>query len=302
MLSLSALTLVLAQQTAPVDPDLLPIGRPGTLVADFGLTDLQRNRKASVADVVKAAEGQTFVFLGEQHTQADHHKLQAQVIDALAASGKTVIVGFEMFTRPNQPNLNAWTLGKETVDQFVVNSDWKNQWGFKFELYEPIFQVIRERRLPMVALNIPRPWVSAVGKGGLDALTAEQKADLPKVRLDNASHKSIFTALMGGHPPTNMANIYSAQCLWDEGMADTAIKYLSARYGSVENTPANTVFVIVAGAGHGMYEQGINWRLKTRTGKECVTVTMLESDGPAKVARGLGDFVYVAKTPAKAPQ
>lgn len=94
-------------------------------------------------------------------------------------------------------------------------------------------------------------------------------------------------------------NIYAAQCLWDEGMADSALKYVARRYGSVENMPKNTVFVIVAGMGHGLYKQGINWRIKTRTGKDTLTLINVEAEKESSVSRGLADFVYVAPPVAR---
>ena len=153
----------------------------------------------------------------------------------------------------------------------------------------------------MVALNVPRDWVRTVGKGGLKGLTSEQQAQVPTVRTDNADHKKVFDGLMGGHPMTGPQgdNIYAAQCLWDEGMADSALKYIARRYGSVENMPKNTVFVIVAGMGHGLYKQGINWRIKTRTGKDTLTLINVEADKEATVSRGLADYVYVAPAMAR---
>ncbi len=258
--------------------------------------DLNSGKQSSLEAFAKQADNYQFVFLGESHDDPVHHQMQANVIDALAKRGRNVIVGFEMFTRPNQENLNAWTLGKESEDDFITNANWKKEWGFPFPLYRPIFNVIKANRIPMVALNVPRAWVSAVGKGGLSALTPEQQAQIPTVLTNNENHKAVFTGLMGGHPMTGPRgdNIYAAQCLWDEGMADTALKYISKRFGSPENMPKNAVFVIVAGMGHGLYKQGINWRIMRRTGMDTLTAIGIEGEKAQSVSRGLGDFVYVS--------
>ena len=87
---------------------------------------------------------------------------------------------------------------------------------------------------------------------------------------------------MEGMDPNNM---YAAQVLWDEAMADSALKYRAAR-----PQPSNALFVVLAGAGHVMYKQGINWRIARRAGLDGVTVVMV--DAPGKVARGIADFVY----------
>lgn len=275
------------------DPMLLKIGAPGTVTVRPGaIVRTSNGAETTVDDVAAAADGHRFVFLGESHTTLPHHEMQAAVIEALVRRGRDVVVGFEMFTRPNQANLNPWTLGWWTESEFVEKADWKGQWGFDFSLYRPIFEAVKKNRLPMVALNAPRDWVRRVGREGAKALTAEEQAQFPSIETNNADHRSVFNALMGGHPPTGDRgeNIYSAQVLWDTAMADSALKFLNSR-------PATkyTVMVVVAGSGHVMYRQGINYRIQKRTGETGITMVMTEDTKQVEVAKGLGDFVYNAQ-------
>jgi uncharacterized iron-regulated protein len=283
-------------QGTPTDPLLLPIGPSKTVAVKTGaLTDLRRGRQVTPEDIAKAAEGTRYVYLGEEHTNADHHKMQAAIIRALAADGRHVVVGMEQFTRPVQPNLAGWTLGWYTDDEFIAKSDWKNQWGLPYELYKPIFDAAKDLQLPIVALNIPRPWVHAVGQGGLAALPEDAKTQLPsEIDVNNKDHRAVFMSLMGGHPMTGMENMYSAQVLWDVAMADTAVKYMADRPSD------KTVMVVIAGSGHVMYHQGINWRVAKRTGDHGLTVVMGENDGDRKVSAGVADYFYLtAPSPAK---
>lgn len=285
-------TAILSIVPIQANPLQLPIGRKGSVIVEVGrIVDTRSGRLAGAEDIAAAADGNRWLYLGESHTNRQHHELQASVIEALVRRGRQVIVGFEMFTRSAQGSLAPWTLGWWSESEFVERSDWTRQWGFEFSLYRPVFEAIRKHRLPMAALNVPRDWVRAVGRGGPSTLTPEQRAALPELNLENKSHRSVFDALMGGHPPTGPqgANIYAAQVLWDEGMADSAIKFL-------EGFPATAgvVFVVLAGSGHVMYGQGINWRIERRTGESGTTVTMVEGEAPISVSRGLGDFVYVA--------
>lgn len=239
-----------------------------------------------------AADGKRFVYLGESHTAAEHHKMQAAVIEALVRRGREVVVGFEMFTRPMQDRLNPWTLGWWSEEDFVREADWKGQWGFDYALYKPIFETVRQNRLRMAALNVPRDWVRRVGRQGASGLTDSERQEVPELDRTNRAHRSVFDALMGGHPPTGTQgeNIYTAQVLWDTGMADSALKYLDSNPAS-----SKTVMVVIAGSGHVMYGQGINYRIWKRTGEKGVTLVMAESESPIEVSRGLGDFVYVSR-------
>ena len=279
--------MVLAQD---VDPLKLPIGTPGEVKVYPGeIRDLAKSMPVDPDAIARAADGKPFVFLGESHATRDHQILHARIIEALAKRGRKVVVGMEMMTRPKQAALDAWGAGV-SESTFVKDGDWKGQWGYDFGFYEPIFAACRKVGAPMVALNVPRDWVRAVGRGGLEALKPEWRQELPaEIDLTRADHHKVFDAMMGGHPAGGPSadRMYSAQVLWDVGMSDTAARYLAAHPHD-----ASTVFVVMAGSGHVMYRQGINGRLASRGLGEGITVVMTESDKPITVARGIGDFVF----------
>jgi uncharacterized iron-regulated protein len=193
--------------------------------------------------------------------------------------------------------LNSWTLGRQTEEEFIAKSQWKTEWGFDYALYRPIFDTIRMNRLPMIALNAPRDWVKTVARQGIQALTDDQRAQLPKeIDLGWKEHRQLFEAMIGGHPMgvSSGDNMYAAQVLWDVTMADSVLKYW-------DRAPRNskTVVVVIAGAGHLMYGLGINGRIAKRTGEKGITVTMVEATGKVKVSRGIGDFVFASAAEAK---
>ena len=274
-----------------VDPWMLDIGLKGTVDVSPGvIVDTKRATIATLDDIARAAEGRRFVLVGEEHDNPDAHLWQAKVIDALHRSGRSVIVGYEMIQRPEQFALDLWTLGKLSEPEFLEKAKWQTSWGFDFDLYRPIFDVTKKHGIRNVALNVPRDWVRTVGRTGFESLPDDVKAQVPTLDLTNEKHKAVFNALMGGHP-MGSPNVYAAQVLWDEAMADSAIKYLA-------KTPVNdkTVFVIIAGNGHVMYGQGIGWRLAKRTGDEPLTIVTVSSDKLSKVSRGAGDFVIGVPT------
>lgn len=286
--------LAFALMQTPADPMRLPIGAKGEVKVEVGQIVATRDGKVStIDDIAKAADGKRFIFLGENHATRPHQQLQADIIAALVKRGRKVAIGLEMYTRPKQDWLDQWSAGTLEEADFLEKSEWKTQWGYPFEFYKPVFDVAKSNKLPMIALNVPRDWVRQVGRKGPMGLTTEAKLQLPaELFLGNQSHRDVFAALMGGHPPTGPAgeNMYSAQVLWDEGMADTALKWL-------ERTPTDpqTVFVVIAGSGHVMYSQGINYRIQRRTKQRGITVVMGQAKEPTMVAKGIGDFVYITE-------
>ena len=293
MLAAIAFIAAARQGSTEVDPLLLPIGGTKQVTVQLDqITDLHSGKRATPQDIAKAAEGTRYVYLGEEHGDARHHQMQADVIRALVANGRRVVIGMEQFTRPVQASLDGWTLGWYTEEEFIQKSDWKHQWGMDYSLYKPIFDAAKELQLPIVALNIPRDWVHAVGQKGIDALTPDQRAQLPaQIDLGNKVHKEVFQAMIGGHPMTGMDNMYAAQVLWDTGMADTAVKYMA------EHPSPKTVMVVIAGAGHVMYKQGINWRVQGRSGDPGITLVMGNDEKLRKVSAGVGDFFYLTAAP-----
>jgi uncharacterized iron-regulated protein len=269
-----------------VDPWLLNIGDRGTVqVAPNTIVDTVSRRVVQLSEVVNAAKGRRFVLIGEDHDNPEAHIWQAKVIQALHDAGRNVIVGYEMIQRPEQFALDLWTLGKLSESEFLEKARWESSWGFDFGLYRPIFDLTKRLGLRNVALNISRDWVRAVGQSGFESLPADIRAELPPLDLTNQQHRQVFEALMGGHP-MGSPNIYAAQVLWDEAMADSALKYLA----KVWNGPS-TAFVVIAGNGHVMYGQGIGWRLWRRANETPLTIVTVESKSGAKVSRGAGHFV-----------
>lgn len=281
-----------------INPYQLDIGEKGQVSVKTGqIIETKTSKPTSAKGIARQAKGYRYILLGESHDHADHHWLQAEIIHELAKSGRDVVVGLEMFTRPVQSELFAWSLGWQSEGEFIEKSKWKTEWGFDFGLYRPIFEAAKKFKLPLVALNVPRDWVRKVGREGLAALTEEQRQELPKdIDLGNQNHRSIFSALMGGHPVagTRGENIYSAQVLWDAGMADTATKWMEKR-------PKDSIMVIVAGSGHVMYKQGINWRITQTTGEKTLDVVMIEGDQPQNVSKGISDYVFSAKELKRTP-
>jgi uncharacterized iron-regulated protein len=245
--------------------------------------------------MIRQLEAATFILIGEQHDNAQHHLFQAQVIEGLVQSGRSVIVGMEMFDRTKQYPLNLWTLNRLSGAEFIEQSEWQTQWGFDFALYRPIFEVVYRHRLRLVGLNVPRALVRQTARQGWQSVSEAERLGIPDPDLSVEEHRKLFYALLGGEHPTGQAqndNFYTAQVVWDTGMADTALRYLERTVPS-----PRLAFVILAGNGHVMYDVGISLCLRMRTQLPTRVITPLPpSAQPMQVRASLGDFVWL---PAK---
>lgn len=286
-------TLALAQTA--VNPWNLPIDNPQTIPLSQGVFD-SRGQKTTPASIAQQLDGTRFVLFGESHDNTDHKKFCAELVDALVARGRNVSIGLEMFTRPAQRNLAPWSMGKWTEEEFIEKSNWKTEWGFDFAIYRPLFERARAHRLPLVALNVPRDWVRAVGRGGPEALPAEAKGQVPPFDPTYEPHRQFFQAMIGGHPMADqrrLDNMISAQVLWDVGMADSALKWVDQRPQT-----SGRIMLILAGSGHAGYQAGINYRITQRSGERVPTIIGLEG-ASVTVSSTLGDWFVVTPSPAR---
>mmetsp|Transcript_20265 Transcript_20265/g.51778 ORF Transcript_20265/g.51778 Transcript_20265/m.51778 type:complete len:454 (+) Transcript_20265:61-1422(+) len=190
-------------------------------------------------------------------------------IDPNAPQGRTaqnqspqrVALGLEYFSRQQQPVLDDFIFGgtPKGVQDFRTACDWDNVWSYDWALHAPLFRFCQLNLTRIVGLNLPYEAAKIVSEGGLEALPSWFRATLPDVDLTQTAHRLRFEAMLKmpmetaipsatadlaentRSPNPALDKIYQAQVLWDEYMADTAVRYLDANGGR---------FVLFAGAAH----------------------------------------------------
>ncbi|MEO1427528.1 MAG: ChaN family lipoprotein [Cyanobacteria bacterium J06632_19] len=205
------------------------------------------------------------VYLGETHDSSKDHQNQLKVIQELYKKNKKIAIGMEMFQRPFQEVLDQYIAGKITEAELVSKSEYKERWGFDWELYAPILRFAKENKIPVLALNTPREITRKVAKEGIENLTDADKKWIPpvtEISLDNIPYRQMVLKAFeqhqsAGHGNSDSANrFFLAQVLWDETMADTIAKFI--------NTNQDYQVVVLAGQGHIVYGYGIPSRVERR--------------------------------------
>jgi uncharacterized iron-regulated protein len=234
------------------------------------------------------------VCLGEQHDSPQHHYAQLRAIQELgrrsAAAQHPLAVGFEMFQTPYQQTLTGFVARSLPEAEFLTESEYAKRWGFDFSLYRPLLEALQEPKLAALALNAPRELTRPIGRAGLDSLDAAQRQQLPELDLGNADHRAYFTDAMAGHPMPaggpQLDDMYAVQVVWDETMADTAVRWLTSA------GPASQVLVL-AGSGH-CHRSAIPGRAARRLNAPTLAVTaVLESKLDELEARDRYDWLLV---------
>lgn len=269
------------------NPYSLTIQSEQTIEAPAGYHDGFSGEMLTIDQVADRAQESRFVLIGEHHDSLAAHKMQAEVIAALAERGVTVVVGMEMFSRDFQTKLMELPAGVLPDEEFIERSGWADAWGMAFELYKPIFDVAQQYDMPIAALNIPRTWVRTISREGPDKLSPRQRLWVPHNDTSHEGHRTLFESLMGGHPVTGTSGeqMLAAQVAWDVGMAKSAVDFM-------RDFDDDAVMVIIAGNGHVMYDVGINLRLRELGEESMLTISYLPVNAPQRVSAGIGDVVF----------
>ena len=187
----------------------------------------------------------------------------------------TVAIGFEMFRRDSQPDLDRWVKGELSEKEF--EKIYYKNWTYPWPLYKDIFLYAREHKIPMVGLNVPPEVTKQVAREGFESLTPKQRGDLPMVtcRVDPEYLAFIRRSLaMHGHGGMDFTKFCEAQLVWDTAMAWTLLRYS-------EKNPQTTV-VVIAGSGHS-WKLGIPAQVLSRSQ---VVLKVILPEIPGRIERG----------------
>jgi len=195
-----------------------------------------------------------FVLLGEKHDNPDHHRLQAWVVERLAAAGRRPSVVLEMLDASQREAL-ARHLRERPGDAagLGVAVSFEEGWG-PWALYRPIAEAALAAGLPLVAGNLApaelRRASAPPGSDRDDALRSSLGFDRP---YPEAARAELARRIDEGHcgqvPATAIATMIDAQRARDGALARAL----------VDAGPNGAV--LIAGSGHTRADLGVPWTL-----------------------------------------
>lgn len=256
----------------------------------------KEGRSIPFQKMIKEMKDSDFIYVGETHTNLSMHEVQFKIIQALYKQDRNVFVGLEMFPVSFQDVLNKWSMAILSREKFIQESQWYVNWNYHFGFYEKIFEFVKDHKIPLSALNVPRKIITEIRKKGWDALSEEEKKLIPQPDLSHEEHQTLIRSIFeGSGHPSPMAGkgfemafkgLYRAQVAWDEVMA------FYARQSRIRE---DKKVVVLAGSGHLIYNLGINLRVYKKSPlpyKTVICVVIPDGKESVQVSRSLADYVW----------
>jgi aminopeptidase N len=246
---------------------------------------LKPDALAIIDDIIPQLTASRIIYVGEAHDQFAHHMNQLKVIKKIHDAGYQLAVGMEMFQKPYQQVVDDYLTGRIDEYTFLKKTEYFSRWRYDYNLYKPIVDYLKQQRIPLVALNIQGDLTRKVAREGMYDLPDKQKKQLPSdMNFSNKMYRKDLNQVFVVHNKQKDLQDFNyflqAQMVWDEGMAESAHRFLT-------NHPEHKM-VILAGNGHIRHKYGIPDRLYRRNHEPFAVVVQDE-----EIEDGVADYILL---------
>ena len=212
---------------------LLPRAR--CLIQQVADSDAQSGKNLTVAQLASKLQKYDVVFFGEYHDQGEIHQAELDLLKAMhKLQGDKLALSMEMFEADNQSKLNNFLADTLSEEDFLAAS---RPWPNYSTDYAPLVNFAKEKKMPVIAANVPRFLAAHVAKNNVstEGVEAQYQQWLPKhTYAPEGAYKDKFYAQMNSPeapmkmPPQRLAAVYAAQCLKDDKMAESIAAFADA--------------------------------------------------------------------------
>lgn len=183
--------------------------------------------------------------------------------------------------------INRWVAGE--LDEAAFEKIYLDSWNFPWSLYRSIFVYAREKKIPMVGLNVAREITRQVAQQGFASLSDQQRGELEGVTCTvTREYRDFIRSAFGAHGHGNMDFIRfcEAQLVWDSAMAVNSLNHLKQH--------PDRVMVLLAGSGHAR-KMGIPYQIESRLPIPTTVLLPHTADifEPARLTSADADFIVM---------
>lgn len=117
--------------------------------------DIERSRwrPSSLEAVLRSMQKTQLIYGGDFHAFAQAQRVHLRFLRELFRD-HSVVVALECVESRHQKSLDQFVLGQLSESAFLKKINWQKNWGFPWEHYKPLFDLIRQQKARCVALNV----------------------------------------------------------------------------------------------------------------------------------------------------
>jgi uncharacterized iron-regulated protein len=211
-----------------------------TAFGDFLVGGEQQLKQPEFWNRIAEAE---VIYIGETHSSRKDHAYELQLIRRMIRRHIQFAVGWEMFDRTQQSDLDRFNEGRLSLAELFARTGFEKSWATYSRLYAKILETTAQAEIPNIGLNAPAALAHKVALG--EPLSPDQKKQIPtKFRIPAGAYRH-FLGLLGEHPGMNAGDLphfFAAQNVWDQTMAKTILEFQKKKPG--------TKLLVLTGRGH----------------------------------------------------
>ena len=219
---------------------------------DYRPPIISTEREMNIDELSTELREKRVVFVGEQHDRYDHHLNQLLVLRMLHQQDPELAIGVEWFQQSFQPIIDDYLSGVLDETSMLKQSGYYERWRYDYRLLRPIMEYAKQHQLPVIALNTPTEITTKISAEGLDALTTEERSQIPpSIKPPQKAYrqylKQVFDEHMGGQG--DFDTFVLIQRVWDETMAANIVQHFT-------DNPQQRM-IVLTGSGHSGRDRAI---------------------------------------------
>jgi len=204
------------------------------------------------------------IYLGENHENADHHKIQLRILKDLIRAGKKPIIGFEFFSTDQTGHLMSFVQiatpkilpGSLEIREMDLREKlgWHSHGDPTWQFYYQLIELALKNKLTIFGADLPKCIVKRIVRVGVENLTGVENNLLQPTFFDDMAYQQLmyskFKAVHCGFSTPKMSErMYQAWIARNDTMAYSIVSMLAED----ENQP----IVMILGAGHVQHNMAV---------------------------------------------